>query len=418
MVWKRLKKTKTKPKLRTFLLSYPRHTCPIESLHTQKSQIVRFLYRLPRFHRYKKKKKKAPTFFFFILHSTRFSCGPRGSSFFFFPMLLCFMFCVVFVHGALSPHRHGSSCQRNDEPSGTPCASACFTQCSLSCPSDTTIHLPAGTCTVQFPLVLPSFSTHCVNVHSTSPRQIRVTATNRGPAGSISFAPLRIGFSNGTFDAFDRGVVATAPIISIAEGGSGSDWFPAFAQAEPQATTGTVANGGPLLPGATAVNTFTVSPRNRFFTFGSMAVPSNDLFIGNDAATEYLVFDEQNRLFTRRISLFGRDIWDAGSETTNATNAAFLQGSTNSFRVGTTDPVIFSTTGITAFNGLTTTAGYVLNARVGFADPIYEIELEMLSTVRLAGGVHTLEWIGVDAIGGRARCTQLVTVTGGSDCSQ
>jgi hypothetical protein len=63
---------------------YPRHTCPIESLQWLHTQIVRFLCRLPRFHRYKKRrKKKAPTFFFFI--STRFSCGPRGSSFFFFP---------------------------------------------------------------------------------------------------------------------------------------------------------------------------------------------------------------------------------------------------------------------------------------------------------------------------------------------
>ena len=44
---------------------------------------------------------------------------------------------------------------------------------------------------------------------------------------------------------------------------------------------------GPLLPGATASTIFTVDPSiNRFFTFGSMVVPSNDYFIGNDDPME------------------------------------------------------------------------------------------------------------------------------------
>ena len=86
------------------------------------------------------------------------------------------------------------------------------------------------------------------------PVQLRVTIQNLAPANSLSFAPLRVGFHNGTFDSFNEGTTPTAPIISIAEGGSGNAWFPAFAAAEPNATLGTVVGmpAGPLLPGATA----------------------------------------------------------------------------------------------------------------------------------------------------------------------
>ena len=336
------------------------------------------------------------------------------------------MLVVVFIGAAFAayaPHRHRSLCQQSQsmqpqQPVSAPCGLACYTQCSLSCPPDVSVTIPAGECSVQFPLTAPSASSQCEQVYSTASRQIRLTAVNLGPENSISFAPLRVGFSDGTFDSFDRGTVATAPIISVAEGGSGSDWFPAFEAAEPRATLGTVANGGPLLPGASADNTFVVSPYNKFLTFASMVVPSNDYFIGNDSPTEHLFLDRNNRLRIRSITLYGRDIWNAGSETTNATNAAFLQGGTNAFRVGTSDPVVFGTAGITAFNGLTTAANYVLDARVGNSDPVYRIDISMLSTIRLSGGVHVLEWLGNDAAGQISRCTQTVTVLGGGQCQQ
>ena len=93
-----------------------------------------------------------------------------------------------------------------------------------------------------------------------APVQVKVTVENLSPTNSISFAPLRIGFHSGVFDAFNIGETATAPIISVAEGGSGADWFPAFAAADPGAVTGTVLPNppGPLLPGATGSATFMV----------------------------------------------------------------------------------------------------------------------------------------------------------------
>ena len=76
---------------------------------------------------------------------------------------------------------------------------------------------------------------------------LTVKVENLAPANSISFAPLHLGFNNGSFDAFNSGQAATSPIVSVAEGGSGSDWQPAFAAADPTATRGTI--GGLLQPG-------------------------------------------------------------------------------------------------------------------------------------------------------------------------
>jgi hypothetical protein len=213
------------------------------------------------------------------------------------------------------------------------------------------------------------------------PVQLRVTIQNLAPANSVSFAPLRVGFNNGTYDAFNNGMTPGAAIISIAEGGSGSDWFPAFAAADPTATLGTVVGmpAGPLLPGASASTDFTVDPSiNRFFTFGSMVVPSNDHFIGNDNPMQYMLFDAAGQLNITTISQFGRDIWDNGSELEDPANAAFLVGGVNANRTPQNGVVNFNFDLLDTFNGLTTAAGYVFDRQIGADDEIYRISFEVV----------------------------------------
>ncbi len=217
---------------------------------------------------------------------------------------------------------------------------------------------------------------------------VRVTVQNLAATNDVSFAPLRVGFSNGTFDAFNNNQAATAGIISVAEGGSGSDWFPAFAAAEPSATLGSVVPNpaGPLLPGQTASQVFTVNTAiNRFFTFGSMVVPSNDHFIGNDSPTRYMLFNAAGELNLSSISQFGRDVWDAGSETTDPVNAAFLVGGTNALRTPQNDVVNFNFTELDSYNGLQTAAGYTFNRQFGAADEIYRISFEIVPAPGAAG---------------------------------
>jgi hypothetical protein len=225
-------------------------------------------------------------------------------------------------------------------------------------------------------------------VATAQPVQIEVTIQNLAPTNSVTFAPLRVGFHSGIFDAFNEGETATAPIISIAEGGSGSDWFPAFGAADPTATLGTVISdpAGPLLPGASATAVFTIDASiNRFFTFASMVVPSNDHFIGNDSATQYQLLDANGNLLINNITQYGRDIWDAGSEVNDPANAAFLVGGTNANRIADDGVVEFDFLGLDLFNGLETAAGYTFDRQFGADDAIYSISFAVVPAPGAAG---------------------------------
>ncbi len=238
--------------------------------------------------------------------------------------------------------------------------------------------------------------------------KIRVTVENLAPQNSISFAPLRFGFHNGTFDSFDNGAVATQPIISIAEGGSGSDWFPAFAAAEPDAVLGSV--GGALTPGATATSmTFLVDTAvNRYFTFGSMVIPSNDYFIGNDNPLEYRLFDMGGNLLIGEIVQTADEIWDAGSEAFDPANAAFLVGGNNDLRTAQNGVVGFDFLELAGFNGLQTAAGYTFDSQLGAGLPIYRISFTSSAVPEPASWAMML--IGFAAVGASVRRRKVALV--------
>lgn len=225
---------------------------------------------------------------------------------------------------------------------------------------------------------------------------VTVTVRNLAPTNSISFAPLHVGFNNGSFDAFNLGGVANAAIISVAEGGVGGVWQTAFAAADPGATRGTI--GGVLLPGATSSLTFRVDTTlNPFFTFGAMAVPSNDFFIGNDSPTEYRLFDAGGTLAIPTIGIKANEIWDAGSEVFDPAAAAFVGN--NSLRTAQNSVVAFNFAELAAFNGLTTAAGYTFNSALKADSDVYRITFSAVpvpepgSYAMLAAGLLALGFI-------------------------
>ena len=208
---------------------------------------------------------------------------------------------------------------------------------------------------------------------------VRVSFSNVAPANGIAFAPLHVGFGQGLFDAFNTGAVATAPIISVAEGGSGTAWQPAFMAAEPLATRGTVGAGGPVLAGVTRTLDLVVDTAvNRFFTFGSMVIPSNDHFIGNDDPREYQVFNAAGQLLISQISQAADEIWDAGSEATDPAAAAFVGN--NGLRTPQNGVVSFNFSELSANNGLTTGAGYVFNNNISLNTEIFRIGFQVLNS--------------------------------------
>lgn len=231
--------------------------------------------------------------------------------------------------------------------------------------------------------------------------QVKVTVESLVPANGISFAPMHVGFGNGSFDAFNRGGVATAPIISVAEGGSGSNWFPAFAAAEPGSTRGTIAFA-PLQPGGLFMNTFIVdSTANRFFTFASMAVPSNDFFVGNDDPMAYALFGAGGSLQTASITVKAGEIWDAGSEAFDVANAAFVVGGNNDLRTPQNGVVDFNFAELAGFNGLTTATGYVLNSQLRAEDDILRFSFAVQAVPE--PGTYALALVGLAGLSFTAR---------------
>ena len=203
-----------------------------------------------------------------------------------------------------------------------------------------------------------------------APQRVTITVENLAAAGSIAFAPLHYGFGNGSFDAFDLGGVAGAAIVSVAEGGSGSAWQPAFAAADPTAVRGTI--GGPLLPGASASQTIVVDPAiNPYFTFAAMVVPSNDFFVGNDDPMAYRVFDAGGNLTLASLTQKARDIWDAGSEVFDPAAAAFVGD--NGLRAPQNSVVALNFAELAAFDGMTTAAGYTFTSGLTADTDVYRI---------------------------------------------
>ena len=223
-------------------------------------------------------------------------------------------------------------------------------------------------------------ATLCCAAVSAAPVQVSVTIENLAPTGSVSFAPLHLGFHSGTFDAFNNGQTAGPGITTVAEGGSGTQWQADFAAADPTATRGTL--GGALTPGASSSQMFTVDPSiNPFFSFASMVIPSNDLFIGNDSATRFRLFNAAGQLLITSIDQLAREIWDNGSEAADPANAAFVAGGNNDARTAQNGVVNFSFDELNAFNGLTTAAGYVFNHNLAAGDAIYRISFALTNAV-------------------------------------
>ena len=224
---------------------------------------------------------------------------------------------------------------------------------------------------------------------------VTVTVQNLAPANSISFAPLHVGFNNGSFDAFNQGSAATAPIVSVAEGGAGGAWQAAFAAADPGATRGTI--GGLLVPGASNSAVFSVdTDLNPFFTFAAMAVPSNDFFIGNDSPTEYRLFDTAGRLNIAAIDITASEIWDAGSELFDPAAAAFVGN--NDLRRDQGGVVAFNFSELAGFNGLSTGAGYIFNSALTAGSDVYRISFGVEPAAVPEPGSAALAALGLMAV--------------------
>lgn len=171
---------------------------------------------------------------------------------------------------------------------------------------------------------------------SASAFDVRITIENRASQSPVGlyFGPVWLGFHNGSFDLFDPGTTASPAIETLAELGDSSAINTWFAGVQPTGFSTVLNNpGGPgpglYAPGSVSSRTVSLDPlQQRYLSFGTMVVPSNDSFFANASPTFAQLFDASgNFLGAQTWTLTGANVWDAGTEVNNPLNgAAFIQG--------------------------------------------------------------------------------------------
>ena len=166
---------------------------------------------------------------------------------------------------------------------------------------------------------------------------VTISINNPGNS-SFSLTPLWYGFHDGGFDFFDPGTTASASLEALAEDGIVSGLQSDFTTLATLGQQGVLAApggfaGAPVIePGETASFTFDLNASNRFLSFASMIIPSNDSFIGTPNAIE--IFNADGTFVgggnSRTLTIRYENIWDAGTEVNDTFGAAFsLVGGTS-----------------------------------------------------------------------------------------
>ena len=156
---------------------------------------------------------------------------------------------------------------------------------------------------------------------------LKITVMSDQPAGGFAFSPVWFGAQDGTYQTFSPGTTVSPALQAVAELADTSLITAAFAGHGPQTTLGSAPYG----PGSSASTILSVSDPavSRYLDFAAMVVPSNDFFFANQDPKAYQLFDAAGH-FTGplTIKIYGRNVWDAGSEVNDITfGSAFIVGS-------------------------------------------------------------------------------------------
>ena len=201
-------------------------------------------------------------------------------------------------------------------------------------------------------------------IAAAQPVQVEVTIESLAPSHGVAFSPFTLGFHDGTFDAFDAGSAANLGVQNVAEFGDGTQYLADFAASQPNGVSGVLiaTNGGfgpgIFVPGSSGSMTFTLDPSdNRFLSYGSMVVPSNDRFFGNDDPMAVELFDAGGNFVGTDFTLWGHDIWDAGTEVDGQFGAAFIVGQSAGDHIDQNGHIA-TNYDFSVYGGATTPAGY------------------------------------------------------------
>jgi hypothetical protein len=231
----------------------------------------------------------------------------------------------------------------------------------------------------------------CMPAIAQAQQQVRVTVENLQPSDGFYLTPVWVGLHDGGFDFFDDGGSASSALEDLAEEGIVSGLQGLFSGSGQQ---GVLANadgfgGAPVLdPGESASTVFSLGASERFLSFASMIIPSNDGFFGNDSGTAIEVLDaDGNFSFSGPIELTFAQAWDAGTEVNDGLGAAF--SATGGTSTDETNGIIALHEGFANFDNTDTADGSTINFGNASNSPVLRISVtavpEPTSLVLLSG---------------------------------
>jgi len=148
---------------------------------------------------------------------------------------------------------------------------------------------------------------------------VKVIIENMAPDNGTWQTPFWVGFHDGTFDVYNQMTGASEELERFAEDGNFEPLMDSFNASAAGSEQGIIASGSvpPFEPGESAEMVFILDPNdpaNRYFSFGSMVLPSNDAFIANDNPMAYQIFDNSGGFLGASFTIYGTEVKDAGTE--------------------------------------------------------------------------------------------------------
>lgn len=183
---------------------------------------------------------------------------------------------------------------------------------------------------------------------------VLVTIENNGPAGGVAFTPVWVGFHDGSFDSYNGGLTSQLGLERLAEDGTtgvvSSDFLGGYTYIDDSSGTpmsarvlssqpgservdgaiGSASGPPPIQVGESASQMFSITTdgTNRYFSYLSMVLPSNDFFLanGNPLTHDLASLYDGEGTISFNIGLPGT-VNDAGTEAesyvTSAANGLF-----------------------------------------------------------------------------------------------
>ena len=177
--------------------------------------------------------------------------------------------------------------------------------------------------------------------------EVKVKVEVLTPTGGVFLTPVWVGFHDGSFDSYDTGSLASAGIERIAEDGDASELRAIFASDTVNSQDAVILNlegfeGAPVFePGSSSSMIFDLDETTqKYLSYATMVIPSNDAFIANSNPLAHQLFDENGTFvgpFT--FTVYGSQVRDAGTEENTESDAAFINQTAGNTGSTTTDNI-------------------------------------------------------------------------------